>query len=113
VNDKGFEGACMKQYLVVLRLVPRLHATSNWTPEDHQAVADHFVRLEAAVQAGTVVLAGRTEEPLADTFGLVVFEAVDEEAAQRFMNDDPTVARGVMTARLHAYSIALLGRRSQ
>lgn len=101
----------MDQYLIVLRLVPRLHDASAWTPEDHQAVADHFTRLEAAVEAGTVVLAGRTSEPFSKTFGLVIFEAPDQEAAERFMNDDPTVSRGVMTAQLHPYAIALMGRR--
>jgi uncharacterized protein YciI len=41
------------------------------------------------------------------TFGLVIFEAASEEAAQAFMRADPAVAAGVMTASLHPYSIAL------
>jgi uncharacterized protein YciI len=103
----------MKEYLIVLRLVPRLHEASGWTPADHEAVAAHFVRLEAGVQEGVVVLAGRTAEPFVDTFGLVVIRAADDDAAERFMNGDPTVARGVMKARLHPYSVSLMGRQGQ
>jgi uncharacterized protein YciI len=53
-------------------------------------------------------MAGRTEEPLDKTFGLVVFVAPSEEAATEFMNTDPVIAAGVMTATLHPYSVALL-----
>jgi uncharacterized protein YciI len=37
----------------------------------------------------------------------VVFEAEDEQAAQAFMQSDPAILAGVMSATLHPYSIAL------
>lgn len=98
----------MKQYLYVLRLAPRLHDESAWTDADRASVGVHFQRLKAATEAGTVILAGRTAEPLDRTFGLVVFEAPDDDAARAFMDADPTVASGVMTATLHPYAVALL-----
>ncbi|HUN91956.1 MAG TPA: YciI family protein [Burkholderiaceae bacterium] len=96
------------QFLYVLHLVPRLHAPTAWTDADNQAVADHFQRLKTAAEKGIVILAGRTAEPLDQTFGIVIFEAPDEPAAREFMESDPTVALGVMTATLHPYSLALL-----
>ena len=54
-----------------------------------------------------MILAGRTDEPMDRRFGLVIFEAEGEEAAQAFMQSDPAVTGGVMTATLHPYSIAL------
>ena len=98
----------MQHFLYVLRLVARLHVQGAWTAADNKAVADHFQRLKLATEAGTVLLAGRTAEPLDKTFGIVVFEATDEAAARTFMESDPTVAAGVMTATLHPYSVALL-----
>ena len=86
------------QFLYVLRLVPRLHADAAWTPADKAAVGAHFDRLKHATDAGQVILAGRTAEPGDKTFGLVVFEAVDEAAARRFMDDDPAVRAGVTVA---------------
>lgn len=94
-------------FLYVLRLVPRLHDEAAWTERDRTAVAHHFAHLKAATELRQVVLAGRTTEPNDRTFGLVILEAADEAAARRFMEHDPAVVAGVMTAQLHPYAIAL------
>jgi uncharacterized protein YciI len=97
-----------KQFVYVLRLVPRLHDDQAWTDADKAAVGRHFARLQAATKAGQVILAGRTTEPGDRTFGLVIFEAADDAAARDFMNNDPSVLEKVMTAELHPYAVALL-----
>ena len=96
-----------KQFVIVLRLVPRLHDTKAWTKADLDAVGDHFKRLKAGTETGQVLLAGRTNEPGEKTFGLIVFTAPDEAAARAFMAADPCVVAGVMTAELHPYTVAL------
>lgn len=96
------------QFIYVLKLAPRLHDEKAWTDADKAAVSRHFERLSRATQEGQVILAGRTTEPNDRTFGLVIFEAENAEAARAFMESDPTVAAGVMTAVLHPYSVALL-----
>jgi len=98
----------LKQFVYVLRLVPRLHDDQAWTEADKAAVGRHFARLQAATKAGQVILAGRTTEPGDRTFGLVIFEAADDAAARDFMNNDPSMAEKVMTAELHPYAVALL-----
>lgn len=74
-------------------------------------VGRHFARLAQAVDAKRVILAGRTNEPLSRTFGLVVFEAENEEAARQFMDTDPAVQAGLMSATLHPYAVALQRRQ--
>lgn len=98
------------QFLYVLRLVPRLHDDAAWTEADSAAVSRHFEHLKQATAAGKVVLAGRTREPGDKTFGLVIFEAADDDEARRFMASDPAVVAGVMTATLHPYAVALQRR---
>ena len=95
------------QYLYVLRLVPRLHDDAAWTEADTAAVSRHFEHLKRETAAGKVILAGRTREPGDKTFGLVIFEAENDAAAQRFMDSDPAVVAGIMTASLHPYAVAL------
>ncbi len=56
---------------------------------------------------GQVILAGRTTEPLDETFGIVIFEADSAAAASEFMQSDPAVVAGLMTATLHPYAVAL------
>ncbi|MBQ0934087.1 YciI family protein [Ideonella paludis] len=94
-------------FLYVLRLAPTLHQDSGWTDRERGLVGAHFQYLKAATEAGQVLLAGRTNEPLDKTFGLVIFEADDEAAARRFMEGDPAVKAGVMLATLHPYGVAL------
>jgi len=74
-----------KQFVYVLKLVPRLHDDAAWTDADKQAVGAHFARLQAATKTGQVILAART-----------------------FMAGDPAVTAGVMTATVHPYAVALL-----
>lgn len=97
-----------RQYIYMLHLAPRLRVEAAWTDADRAAVAAHFDRLKRATEEGSVILAGRTREPLEATFGLVVFEAADDAAARAFMDGDPAVTSGVMTAELHPYAVALL-----
>ena len=96
-----------KQFIYVLRLMPRLHSDSAWTKEDNATLARHFTRFQEAAKAGQLILAGRTSEPGDKTFGIAIFEAPDEDAARKFMEEDPAVAGGLMTAELHPFAVAL------
>jgi uncharacterized protein len=96
-----------KQFIYILHLVPRLHSDANWTKEDKMALDRHFARFQHAVQAGELILAGRTSEPGDKTFGIAIFEAKNEAAARTFMESDPAVVSGLMTAELHPFAVAL------
>jgi len=96
-----------KQFIYVLRLVPRLYADSAWTKEDKAVLERHFVRFQEAIKSGQLILAGRTSEPGDKTFGIAIFKATDEDAARKFMQDDPAVSGGLMTAELHPFAVAL------
>lgn len=97
----------VQQYVYVLRVAPALHDAAKWTQADNDAVSRHFARLSAATKTGQVIFAGKTSEPLDTAFGLVVFEAASEAEARQFMEADPAVVAGVMTATLHPYALAL------
>ncbi len=98
----------LKQYIYVLHPVERLHAPGAWTEQDNAAVSAHFQRLQDATASGKVILAGKTDEPDATTFGIVIFEATNDAEAKAFMESDPAVVGGVMLAELHPYSVALM-----
>lgn len=96
-----------KQFIYVLRLVPRLHSDSAWTKDDEAVLTRHFARFQHAIETGQLILAGRTQESGAKTFGIAVFEAPDEADARKFMESDPAVVAGLMTAELHPFAVAL------
>ncbi|PYJ29717.1 MAG: hypothetical protein DMF24_05110 [Verrucomicrobia bacterium] len=96
-----------KQFIYALRLVPRLYADANWTPQDKKVLRHHCARFQDATKAGQLILAGRTSESGDKTFGIAIFQAEDEAAARKFMEEDPAVAGGLMTAELHPFTVAL------
>ncbi|MEW6094373.1 MAG: YciI family protein [Chloroflexota bacterium] len=77
------------------------------TPEEDAAMEAHFQYIKKATEAGLVLLAGPC---LDETFGLVVFRAEDEAAAQAFMLNDPSVKSNVMMAELHPMRVSLRGQ---
>jgi uncharacterized protein YciI len=107
LNAQTREAGKPKEFIYVLRLVPRLYDDKNWTKEDNAVLERHFARLQEASKSGQLILAGRTKEPGDKTFGIAIFKASDEAAARAFMEADPTVAAGLMTAELHPFAVAL------
>ncbi len=99
--------AAPKQFIYVIKPVPRLQVEANWTEADNAVVAEHFAYLKGLLADGHLILAGKTEGLDERTFGIVVFEAASMEAAERTMKDDPAVRAGIMTGEVFGYSVAL------
>jgi uncharacterized protein YciI len=56
-----------------------------------------------------IVLVGPTLGP--QNTGIAIFEAPDEEAARRLMNEDPVIAGGYARGELRPFRISLLRGR--
>jgi uncharacterized protein YciI len=97
----------LQQFIYVLRLVPRLYSETAWTKGDEAVLTRHLERFKKAIETGQLVMAGRTMEPGEKTFGIAIFEATDEAQARAFMEADPAVAGGLMTAELHPFKVVL------
>jgi uncharacterized protein YndB with AHSA1/START domain/uncharacterized protein YciI len=76
------------------------------TEEENERVAAHFRQLQRMLDAGTLILAGRTQESCPT--GIVVFEAEDLAAAQRVLAEDAAVKAGVFKGRVVPYRVALM-----
>lgn len=88
---------------------PREDFAATMTPEE-QAVWDvHFERLQSLLAEGVMVLAGPTLGRV--NTGIVVFEAPDEEAARRIMDEDPVIAGGFARGELRPFRASLLRGR--
>ena len=96
----------MTEYLYLIH--PYRHGFFDTpTPEEEAVLDEHFTYLNKAAEAGTVLLAGPCAD---DTFGLVVFRAENEAAANAFMFNDPSVKKNVMVAELHPIRISIRGK---
>ena len=94
----------MPEWLYVLT-PPRPTFREDATPAESATMRDHFGYLEGLLAEGKLILAGPSLRPL---FGIVVFEAPDEDSARAVMEADPAVSRGVQFAELHPFRLALL-----
>ncbi len=97
----------MPQYLYRIQPTRLEMLTQGPTEAEAETLARHVAYLESQAAHGGVILAGRTQTADRDTFGIVIFEAEDDAAAERLMADDPAVADGVMHAKLFPYRVAV------
>lgn len=107
-GDDAATPAQRPQFIYLLRLVERLHTDNGWTKEDEEIIGRHFRHLKAATEKGQAIAVGRTLEPGDKTFGLVIFEADNDEAARAFAASDPAVIGGVMTVEVRPFSLVLV-----
>jgi uncharacterized protein YciI len=98
----------LKQYIYILKLIPRLLKEVNWNEADNAIVGRHFAHLQSLLAEGQLILAGKTEGLDEKTFGIVIFEAEDYDSAQKQMRLDPAIQEGVMTGELYPYTVALM-----
>lgn len=94
-------------FVYVLRLV-KPESLGRMSSHDETIVDEHFEYLKKALTEGKLTLAGRC---LDGEFGVVIFRAESERDAKDFMKNDPAVKKGIMTAELHSFRLALIEKR--
>ena len=99
----------MSEYIYTIQPTRVEMLSGGPTPEEERIVGAHYRYLEALADQGVVILAGRTLNTDASSFGVVIFRADSEEAAQEILANDPAVKGGVMRAELFPYRVALIG----
>jgi uncharacterized protein YciI len=95
----------MPSFIYVLHTKGR-DVIDKTTSEEEARLGEHFEYLQRALEDGKLILAGPCED---GEFGIVVFRAAAEDEASAFMQSDPAVRHGLMTAELHPFRVSLLG----
>jgi uncharacterized protein YciI len=100
----------VQEFLYILNLVRKDMLVTGPTPAEQAVVAEHFAYLQDLTAKGIIILVGRTQTTDEHAMGLAIFRAESEEAALQVMNADPAVRKGVMTATLYPFKVALQGK---
>ncbi len=82
------------------------------TERESDLVSQHFEYLKRLTAEGVMIIAGRTQTADSRTFGIAIFNAEDEAAAQQIVDNDPAIANGVFSAELFPYRIAVIDQRN-
>ena len=88
---------------------PREDFAATMTEQEQAVWATHFQRLQRLLAEGTIILVGPTLGRV--NTGIAVFEAPDEAAARRVMEEDPAIASGIARGELRPFQVALLRGR--
>ena len=100
----------MPQCLV--RIQPsRPDMLTDSTPREDRIVEARFAYLKALPDRGGVLLAGRTLNSEATSFGIVLLTAPSDAAAPKMVNRDPAVSAGVFRAEFFPHHVALASER--
>jgi uncharacterized protein YciI len=88
---------------------PRENFAETMTAEEEEVWGVHFERFRRLLAEGVIVLVGPTLGPI--NTGIAIFEAPDEEAARKLMEEDPVVAGGYARGELRPFRVSLLRGR--
>lgn len=102
----------MNEYLYRIQPVRPEMLSEGPDPEETGIVSAHFAYLNDLTEQGIVLLAGRTLNTDASSFGIVIFKAEDDDAARAIVHNDPAVKNRVMRAELFPYRVALMAGAS-
>lgn len=90
---------------------PRENFAETMTGAEQEVWGRHWERTTRLFAAGEIVLVGPSFGQR--DIGIFIFEAPDEEAAEAFMNGDPTIAEGFATGELRPMRVSLLRGRDE
>jgi uncharacterized protein len=96
-------------YLYRIQLTRLGMLTEGRTEAEDITYKQHVAYLQKLTDEGTALLVGRTLNADETTFGICIFRAESDEAADAIMNNDPGVHGGVWKATLFPFRIAFLG----
>lgn len=85
---------------------PREEFAATMTDEERAVWSIHLERFERALADGSLILVGPTLGR--KNTGIAIFEAPDEDAARRFMEEDPVIAGGFATGELRPFRVSLM-----
>lgn len=97
----------MPQFLYRIRPVRVAMLAEGPTNQEVSIIGEHFTYLAKLVEDGIVLMAGRTLNTDAQSFGIVVFVSESEPEARALMDGDPAVRQGLMEAELFPFTVAL------
>src|SRR5438309_2145082 len=97
----------MPQFLYRIQPTRPAMLTEGPTGRESEIIGQHFAYLQGLLDAGTLLMAGRTLNSDERAFGIAVFVAPSEAIAEEVMHNDPAVRLGVMRVELFPYRVAL------
>jgi uncharacterized protein YciI len=97
----------MASYFFVKLMGPRPTFAQDMSDEERQLMVQHGKYLLSAYEAGKLHIYGPVMAP-EGAFGMAVFEAADEPAVRKVMDEDPSVLSGMNRYEIYPMIVGAL-----
>ena len=97
----------MASYFIVKLMGPRPTFAEDMSDEERQLMVQHGKYLLSAYEAGKLHIYGPVMAP-EGAFGMAVFDAADEAAVRKVMDEDPSVLSGMNRYEVYPMMIGAL-----
>jgi uncharacterized protein YciI len=97
----------MASYFFVKLMGPRPTFAQDMSDEERQLMVQHGKYLLSAYEAGKLHIYGPVMAP-EGAFGMAVFEAADEAAVRKVMDEDPSVLSGMNRYEIYPMIVGAL-----
>ena len=85
--------------------------TDAQTPHEADVLSQHVGYLRMLQETGVLIFCGGSSNAREASFGIVIFNANDEQAAQRVAENDPAIVNGVLKFTLFPFFVGLMADR--
>ncbi len=90
---------------------PRENFARTMTKVEEEVWSRHWQRAKRLYLEGSIIVMGPSLG--SNNLGICIFEAPDEAAARKFMEEDPAISSGVGRGELQPYRVSLLRGRDE
>ena len=90
---------------------PRENFAKTMTKVEEEVWSRHWQRAKRLYLEGSIIVMGPSLG--SNNLGICIFEAPDEAAARKFMEEDPAISSGVGHGELQPYRVSLLRGRDE
>ena len=92
-------------FLYEINLLDPFRHRSTWSDREHQIQNEHIAYLDSLTKGGQLEIAGIIDQGLENHTGLIILTTDSYEAARQIVAEDPSVKKGMMSARLRPVHI--------
>jgi uncharacterized protein YciI len=90
---------------------PRENFARTMTPAEEEVWSRHWQRAKRLYLEGSIIVMGPSLG--SNNLGVCIFEAANDDAARKFMEEDPAIASGIGRGELQPYRLSLLRGRDE
>lgn len=94
-----------KTFMYEITLFEQFRNPINWSEKEKNIQKEHISYLDSLTRNGKIAIAGIVDQSLENQTGLIILSVDNYEQAEEILLNDPSIKKGMMSARLKPINI--------